>query len=77
MIVMFIGMPATQGQQAESGNHPFTVDGKKFFIKGIGYEAGATPGSLPWQRTFNPELLRFDMQRITVPALIPSVPGQL
>ncbi|NOX87232.1 MAG: T9SS type A sorting domain-containing protein [Chlorobi bacterium] len=41
------------------------MDGKKFFIKGIGYEAGAIPGKLPWERTFDPDLLRFDMRRIT------------
>ena len=42
----------------------FYINNKKFFIKGIGYEVGAIPGQLPWERTFDAELLSFDMHRI-------------
>lgn len=47
--------------QVEIKDNSFYIDQQKFFVKGIGYE-----GILPGQsiRTYNPELLRFDMQRI-------------
>lgn len=51
-------------QQVELKNNFFYLDGQKFFIKGIGYEVNALPGQLPWNRTFNPDQLKFDMQRI-------------
>ncbi len=51
-------------QDIELKNSFFYLDGQKFFLKGIGYEVGATPGELPWARTFNPEVLHADMQRI-------------
>ncbi|MCO6481132.1 MAG: T9SS type A sorting domain-containing protein [Phaeodactylibacter sp.] len=51
-------------QEIELKNNFFYLDGQKFFLKGIGYEVGATPGELPWARTFNPEVLHADMQRI-------------
>ncbi|MFA5817020.1 MAG: T9SS type A sorting domain-containing protein [Bacteroidales bacterium] len=51
-------------QNVEVKNNSFYIDGQKFFVKGIGYEVGATPGKVPWARTFDAEHLRFDMQRI-------------
>ena len=51
-------------QHVELKNNSFYIDGQKFFVKGIGYEVGAKPGELPWARTFDAELLRFDMKRI-------------
>jgi hypothetical protein len=42
----------------------YYLNNEKFFVKGIGYEAGAIPGQLPWEREFDEELLRFDMNRI-------------
>ncbi len=42
----------------------FYIDGEKFFVKGIGYELSALPGEVPWEKTFNPEQLHFDIQRI-------------
>ncbi|HEX7412056.1 MAG TPA: T9SS type A sorting domain-containing protein [Bacteroidales bacterium] len=51
-------------QHVELKNNSFYIDGQKFFVKGIGYEVGATPGELPWARTFDEEQLRFDIQRI-------------
>jgi hypothetical protein len=41
-----------------------TVDGERFFVVGIGYDAGCRPGQLPWQRTFDRELLSHDFRRI-------------
>lgn len=48
----------------ELKNGFFYIDGNKFFVKGVGYEVGAIPGQLPWERTFDADLLNFDMQRI-------------
>ena len=48
----------------ELKNGYFYIDGNKFFVKGVGYEVGAIPGQLPWERAFDPDLLDFDMQRI-------------
>ncbi len=51
-------------QNVEVKNNYFYIDGQKFFIKGIGYEAGALPRQLPWNKTYNPGQLQFDIQRI-------------
>ena len=51
-------------QQVEVKNNFFYIDGEKFFVKGIGYEAGAMPGEVPWEKTFNPDQLHFDIRRI-------------
>ncbi|MGA2916275.1 MAG: PA14 domain-containing protein [Sedimentisphaerales bacterium] len=42
----------------------YYVDGRRFFVKGIGYEPGTRPGQYPWARTFEPEVIVFDMNRI-------------
>jgi hypothetical protein len=65
VILILLILPLTAwAQTVELKNHSFYIDGKKFFVKGIGYEAGATPGKVPWARTFDAALLRFDIQRI-------------
>lgn len=65
IILLIMALPPLGlAQNVELRNNSFYIDGKKFFVKGIGYEAGATPGQLPWSRTFDAELLRFDMRRI-------------
>jgi len=65
VIVIILAFPLLGlAQHVEVKNHSFYIDGQKYFMKGIGYEAGATPGELPWSRTFDAEQLRFDMQRI-------------
>lgn len=51
-------------QQLEVKNNFFYIDGEKFFIKGTGFEVGALPGELPWEHSFKPEQLHFDIQRI-------------
>ncbi|MBN1765316.1 MAG: hypothetical protein JW860_08680 [Sedimentisphaerales bacterium] len=40
------------------------IDNEKFFVKGIGYEAGTRPGQYPWDRIFEPEVITMDMNRI-------------
>jgi hypothetical protein len=44
----------------------YFLDGKKFFIKAIGYEIGARPGQHPYEgvRTDDLDLLKFDMKVI-------------
>lgn len=55
---------SAQNPQIELKEGFFFINDEKFFIKGIGYEVGAIPGQLPWEREFNEELLVFDMNRI-------------
>ncbi len=62
MILTF--QDSASAQEVVLKDNFFYLDGKKFFMKGIGYEAGAVPGSLPWSRTFDPVVLRSDMRRI-------------
>lgn len=42
----------------------YYIDGKKVFLKGIGYEQGAYPGMLPYNRPFNKDIMEHDMKRI-------------
>ncbi len=51
------------GTVAIEGDH-FTVDGRKFLVVGCGYEPGCRKGQLPWKRSFQPDVLRADFQRI-------------
>jgi hypothetical protein len=46
-----------QGDRIFVGQQPFLV-------VAIGYETGARPGQLPWERPFQPDLLRKDFERI-------------
>jgi hypothetical protein len=65
-LILFILVFTLEGmaQDVTVKDNSFYIDGQKFFVKGIGYEVGATPGSVPWARTFNADVLRFDVQRI-------------
>ncbi|MHC4881481.1 MAG: PA14 domain-containing protein [Planctomycetota bacterium] len=40
-----------------------TIDGEKFFVKGIGYE-DIRPGYDPWTQPFDPAMITLDMNRI-------------
>jgi hypothetical protein len=55
---------SAQKSKIELRNNFYYLDNKKFFVKGIGYEVGAYPGMLPWNRPFNQDILRNDMNRI-------------
>ncbi len=55
---------SVSAQSIEIKNGSYYINGEKFFVKGIGFEVGALPGQLPWQKTFNPEQLHFDIKRI-------------
>lgn len=56
------GSPA----RIEIKDHWYYLDGKKFFIKGIGYEIGARPGQNPYDgvRADDLDLMRFDLKVI-------------
>jgi hypothetical protein len=64
LLVSMLWLANGFSQDIKVKNNFFYLDGEKFFVKGIGYEVGAIPGQLPWERPFDPELLHFDMQRI-------------
>jgi len=40
------------------------VDGRRFVVRGIGYEPGARPGQYPRHRKFEPDLMQKDLDRI-------------
>jgi hypothetical protein len=62
--LFFVFSQGVWAQQVEVKNNSFYIDGQKFFVKGIGYEASALPGEVPWRKIFNPNQLHFDIQRI-------------
>ncbi len=63
--VLFIHSITGQVRTIELKDNFFYIDGQKTFLKGISYEAGAIPGQNPWERSFDEELLEFDMNRIS------------
>jgi hypothetical protein len=42
-------------------NQWFVVNGERFFVKGIGYSVGGGRGGIPWERTFDGDLVRRDI----------------
>ena len=42
----------------------YYIDGEKFFVKGIGYETHTRPGQVPWEYSFDADLIAFDLNRI-------------
>jgi hypothetical protein len=42
----------------------YYIDGEKFFVKGIGYETHSRPGQVPWEYSFDADLIEFDLNRI-------------
>ncbi|PKL83193.1 MAG: hypothetical protein CVV24_06145 [Ignavibacteriae bacterium HGW-Ignavibacteriae-3] len=52
------------GQSTQIKDGWFYIDGMKFFVKGIGYETHTRPGQVPWIYSFDPELIRIDLQKI-------------
>jgi len=65
VLSMLVAAPVSaQKSKIELKNNFYYLDSIKFFVKGIGYEVGAYPGMLPWNRPFNEDILRSDMNRI-------------
>ncbi|MFH2032150.1 MAG: T9SS type A sorting domain-containing protein [Bacteroidota bacterium] len=42
----------------------YYISGKKFFVKGIGYETHTRPGQVPWIYEFDADLITYDLDRI-------------
>ncbi len=42
----------------------YYIDGEKFFVKGIGYETHTRPGQVPWEYSFDADIIEFDLNRI-------------
>ncbi|MCK5473586.1 MAG: hypothetical protein KAI59_06095 [Planctomycetes bacterium] len=55
-------LEGTSGLHVKNGWYYF--DNEKFFVKGIGYEPGSRPYQYPWSRTYEPEVITMDMNRI-------------
>ncbi len=64
LTLIFMGLNLCFPQNVRTDEGWFYVDGKKFFVKGIGYETNARPGHLPWVYSFDPDIIAFDMERI-------------
>ncbi|MFZ5942210.1 MAG: hypothetical protein ACOYXB_16705 [Bacteroidota bacterium] len=64
ILISLAGSLNSPAQVPELKNGFFYLDGEKFFIKGIGYELGARPGEVPWNKTFNPGQLEAEIGRI-------------
>lgn len=62
-LFLFAFLPFSQAKVEIIGN-AFYIDGKKFFIKGIGYEIGALPGYEPNNRVFDEVQITYDLERI-------------
>ncbi len=56
--------PIRDAHSVEIRGDRFLVDGRPFFVRGVGYEAGCRPGQFPWERKFEPEALKFDFENI-------------
>ncbi|HBH47240.1 MAG TPA: hypothetical protein DDX98_01285 [Bacteroidales bacterium] len=63
-VLLMVAAQTSFAQSLELKNNYFYIDGEKFFVKGIGYEASALPGQVPWEKTFNPTQLHYDIPRI-------------
>lgn len=67
LLTVFFIMFLHQGsyaQELEVKEDFFFIDGKKTFIKGVGYAIGEHPGEVPWDYQFDEDVLRHDIERI-------------
>ncbi|MHC4251232.1 MAG: hypothetical protein ACYS9X_19100, partial [Planctomycetota bacterium] len=48
------------GSRVQTDGRWFVVDGERFVVRGIGY-VPCGPRVIPWQRTFNPDLMAHDL----------------
>ncbi|HSG67748.1 MAG TPA: hypothetical protein VK994_03510, partial [Bacteroidales bacterium] len=64
LVLIICGIAAEAQNDISFSNGYYYINGEKTFLKGVGYEVGAVPGQLPWEREFDEGLLRFDMERI-------------
>jgi len=66
ILVLFSVMTLCTPQTVQIIDDWYYIDGKKFFVKGIGYETHTRPGQVPWVYSFDTNLINFDLQRIKV-----------
>ena len=66
MIVLFvmISFKGSYAQEVELKEDFFFIDGKKTYLKGVGYAIGEHPGEVPWDYEFDENVLRHDVERI-------------
>lgn len=64
ILLLVVTLSVCNAQSVSVSNGWFYINGNKFFVKGIGYETHTRPGQTPWGYVFNPDIIRFDMQRI-------------
>lgn len=64
LLVSLMTFNVCLAQSVSVNNGWFYVNGNKFFVKGIGYETHTRPGQVPWVYSFDPNVIRFDLQRI-------------
>jgi hypothetical protein len=62
--MIFFAVAAGLAQEMRVQDGWFTIDGERFFVKGIGYETHTRPGQTPWTYTFDADLIRNDLSRI-------------
>ncbi|MCL4548570.1 MAG: T9SS type A sorting domain-containing protein [Bacteroidetes bacterium] len=63
-LLFILAINVCNAQSVSVNNGWLYINGNKFFVKGIGYETHTRPGQVPWVYSFNPDLIRFDLQRI-------------
>ncbi len=51
-------------QSIQIKNGWYYINGEKFFVKGIGYSTHSRPGQVSWIYSFDPDLIKFDLDRI-------------
>ena len=65
-LIIFLQITLCLSQTVQIIDDWYYIDGKKFFVKGIGYETHTRPGQVPWVYSFDADLINFDLQRIKV-----------
>ena len=62
--ILFLSTPICYAQNVQLVDGWYYMNGQKFFIKGIGYETHTRPGQVPWNYSFDPNLINYDLTRI-------------
>ncbi len=64
ILVILFSFSCSPAQGLEIIDDWYYINGKKFFVKGIGYETHTRPGQVPWIYEFDAELINFDLDRM-------------
>ncbi|MEW5693948.1 MAG: glycoside hydrolase family 2 TIM barrel-domain containing protein [Candidatus Hydrogenedentota bacterium] len=65
LVIVFLIFPSILfSKNISIKNNLLYVADKPFYILGVGWEPGCRYGSLPWERKFEPELIRWDFEMI-------------